>query len=160
MNVSNNIFDDLPDLAPVFPDTSDELDRYLMADVANVKDGLRWWNERRSAFLRLSCMACDYLLIPGKLVSCCSVLMLTLIPVLAMTVDVEHVFSQGCLVLPHVCSRLSVPTTRALMCIGAWSRLGLVKDGNILAALGDEVNGEEPELLAGWDAITAWPSRL
>jgi hypothetical protein len=119
MNMSNNIFDDLPDLTPVLPDTSDELDHYLMADVANVKDSLGWWNERHSAFLCLSCMACNYLLIPGKLVSCCSALMLTLIPVLATTVDVECVFSQGCLVLPHVHSQLSIPTTRALMCIRA-----------------------------------------
>ena len=66
IKVSNNIFDDLPDLAPVSSNTSDELDRYLMADVENIKDGLGWWNERRSAFPHLSRMACDYLSIPGK----------------------------------------------------------------------------------------------
>jgi len=61
-----------------------------MADVANIKDGLGWWNERHSAFPRLLRMACDYLSIP------------------ATTVDVERVVSQGRLVLPHVCSRLFV----------------------------------------------------
>jgi hypothetical protein len=60
-----NIFDELPDL--VSTNTHDELDRYLMADVEKVKDGLMWWNERRTAFPRLSRMACDYLSIPGKL---------------------------------------------------------------------------------------------
>jgi hypothetical protein len=39
------------------------------------------------------------------------------------------------------------------MCIGAWSGLGLVKDKDIKAVLGDEVIGEEPELPVGWDAI-------
>jgi hypothetical protein len=51
----------------VSTNTHDELDRYLMADVEKVKDGLMWWNERRTAFPRLSRMACDYLSIPGKL---------------------------------------------------------------------------------------------
>jgi hypothetical protein len=42
------------------------------------------------------------------------------------------------------------------MCIGAWSKLsnlGLVKDKDIKVALGDKVDGEEPELPADWDAI-------
>lgn len=40
------------------------------------------------------------------------------------------------------------------MCTGAWSILGFVKDSDIKAALGEEVDGEEPELPVGWDAIT------
>ena len=35
-------------------------------DVENVKDALMWWHERRATFPRLSCMARDYLSIPGK----------------------------------------------------------------------------------------------
>ena len=79
--------------------------------------------------------------------------MLILIPALATTVDVERVFSQGHLVLPHVRSRLSVQTTRALICISRWSVLGLVKDSDIKASLGDDIDGEEPELPADWDDI-------
>ena len=65
----------------------------------------------------------------------------------------EHVFSQGCLVLPHVRNRLSSQTTRAVMAIGAWSKLSLVKDLDIKTALGKEDQGPEEELPAGWDAI-------
>ena len=64
-------------------------------------------------------------------------------------------FSQGRLVLPHIRNRLSAQTTRALMCVGAWSGLGLVKDADISGALGDEINGPEAERPAGWDAIQA-----
>jgi hypothetical protein len=63
------------------------------------------------------------------------------------------VFSQGRLVLPHVRSRLSVQSTRALMCVGAWSAVGLVKNSDIKAALGDEIDGKESELSLIWDAI-------
>ena len=62
------MFDDLPDLAPMSSDLCDELDRYIAADVENVKpeDALKWWYERRTTFPRLSLMARDYLSIPGK----------------------------------------------------------------------------------------------
>jgi hypothetical protein len=149
--VSSNIFDDLPDLAPAPSSARDELDCYLAADVEDIKDGLAWWSERSETFLCLSHMAHDYLSIPGKCLPCFLVLMLILLQ--ATTVDVEWVFSQGRLILPYVCSRLSVQTTRALMCIGAWSNLGLVKDKDIKAAIGGEVIREEPELPVGWDAI-------
>jgi hypothetical protein len=72
----------------------------------------------------------------------------------ATTVGVEQVFSQGRLVLPYIRNHLSSQTTRALMCIGAWSLLGLVKDADIKAALGDEINGPEDERTVGWDNIT------
>ena len=62
-------------------------------------------------------------------------------------------FSQGRLVLPHIRNRLSAQTTRALMCVGAWTGLGLVKDADISGALGDEINGPEEERPAGWDII-------
>src|ERR1700677_3165502 len=84
---------------------------------------------------------------------------LTSLPVLnayncpAMTVDVERVFSQGRLVLSHVRSRLSVQSTRALLCLGAWCQLGLVKGTDIKVALGEEVAGEEVELPSDWETI-------
>ena len=39
------------------------------------------------------------------------------------------------------------------MCLGAWSLLGLVKDSDIKAALGEEVVGPEDDLPVGWDTI-------
>jgi len=50
-------------------------------------------------------------------------------------------------------NRLSSQSTRALMCVGNWSRLGLVKVKDILPVLGDELNEDEDELPAGWDQI-------
>lgn len=73
-------------------------------------------------------------------------------PFIASTVDVERTFSQGRIVLSHIRNCLSSQSTRALMCVGAWSRLGLVKNKDILDVLGDEVK-EEKELPEGWDAI-------
>jgi len=73
----------------------------------------------------------------------------------ATTVDVERVFSHGRLVLPYVRSRLNVQSTQALMCVGAWSLLGLINESDIKAALGiDVVIGKEEELPVGWDAIS------
>jgi hypothetical protein len=42
---------------------------------------------------------------------------------------------------------------RALMCVGAWSAVGLVKNSDIKAVLGDEIDGMEFELSLIWDAI-------
>jgi len=71
------------------------------------------------------------------------------------SVDVERVFSQGCLLLPYVRNRLSSESTCALLCLGNWSRRGFVKDGNIkAAAILPDVIGPEPRLVSGWDNIT------
>ena len=75
---------------------------------------------------------------------------------LATSVDVERVFSQGRIVLSHLRSRLSVQSTRALMCLGVWSQLGYVKDSDIMAGValpGVPVNEKEAALPVGWDAI-------
>ena len=70
--------------------------------------------------------------------------------------DVERVFSQGRLLLSHVHSRLSVQSTRALMCLGVWSLLGFVKDSDVKAVVilpelhADE---DEGELEIDWDKI-------
>ena len=70
--------------------------------------------------------------------------------------DVERVFSQGRIVLSHLCSRLSVQSTRALLCLGVWSRLGYVSDIDIRAVViltEDSTNTQSDEIAAGWDAI-------
>ncbi|KAG2110888.1 uncharacterized protein F5147DRAFT_574192 [Suillus discolor] len=65
---------------------------------------------------------------------------------IATSIDVEHVFSRGRLLLSHIWSRLSTQTTRALLCLGCWSLLRLVKDKDVLpiACLPD-VKGDEKE---------------
>ena len=56
--------------------------------------------------------------------------------------------------LSHVRNHLSVQSTRALMCLGVWSLMDLVKDKDIMAAaLLPEVDGEEEELAEDWDTI-------
>ena len=53
---------------------------------------------------------------------------------LATSVDIEQVFSKGHLILSHIWNHLSVESTRALMCLGYWSRLGYVEDSDIHVA--------------------------
>ncbi|KIK77424.1 hypothetical protein PAXRUDRAFT_166907 [Paxillus rubicundulus Ve08.2h10] len=62
---------------------------------------------------QLSCMVLDYLTIP------------------ATSVDIEWLFSRGRLLLTHVRSRFSVQSTRALLCLGHWSLLGLIKSEDV-----------------------------
>ena len=66
----------------------------------------------------------------------------------------ERVFSQGRLLLPYVRNRMSSETTRALLCLGDWSKHGFVKDADLkAAALLPDISGEEPPLASGWDKI-------
>ena len=74
----------------------------------------------------------------------------------ATSVDVERVFSQGRIVLSHLRSRLSVQSTRALLCLGVWSLLGFVNNSDIKAVVilpGVPADGKEDALVDGWDAI-------
>lgn len=58
------------------------------------------------------------------------------------------------MILSHVRSRLSVQSTRALLCVGVWSLLGYVWDDDVkAAAVLPEVKGEEEDLAADWDSI-------
>jgi hypothetical protein len=60
------VFDELPALAAPRPsDLRDELERYLDSDPEHVTDVLLWWIERKHMYPTLSCMALDYLTIPG-----------------------------------------------------------------------------------------------
>jgi hypothetical protein len=75
-------------------------------------------------------------------------------PPTATSVDVERVFSKGRLVLSHICNRLAVDSTQAILCLGAWDQLKLVKSEDILAAavLPDVKAGEEDSADI-WDDI-------
>jgi hypothetical protein len=99
-------------------------------------------------------MAFDYLSIPGMCSTIKSYCIPDLTPSIATSVNVEHVFSKGRLVLSHVWNVLSVQSTCILMCLRAWSKLGLVKDRDVMeAAKLPDVNGSEAILDSGWDDI-------
>ncbi len=137
--------------------TQDELNRYLSMDPKNVDDGLARWNERRAMYPHLSCMALNYLSIPGTLL--CLYDSPYSYSHLATSVDVERIFSRGCILLSHIRNRLSAQSTRALLCLGQWSLHGYVHDDDILAAAAlPEVldgEGEDGDFLMpdGWDII-------
>ena len=74
----------------------------------------------------------------------------------ATSIDVEHTFSQGQLLLSHVRSCLSIQSTRALMCLGTWGLLGYVNDTDVKAItiLPELRAGEKKgQLLLDWDEI-------
>ena len=156
--MERNIFDDLPSLSvPAASKLKNELQKYLDSPVLDdVKDAFSWWVANRLTYPRLSRMALDYFSIPGM----CYILLLiqfivpVLIFLLATSVDVERVFSKGRLVLSHIRNGLSVQSTRALMCLGAWSKMGFVNDKDIMeAAKLADVKGSEVELDSNWDII-------
>ena len=61
---------------------------------------------------------------------------------IATSIEVERLFSHGHLVLLHTQSQLSVASTHALLCLGSWSRLGLVRDEDLEAVVNlNEVEG-------------------
>jgi hypothetical protein len=66
MSSEGNMFNNLLEAVPPSLDNHSELNCYLAMDVKDVKDGIMWWHERCTTFPHLSCMAWDYLLIPGK----------------------------------------------------------------------------------------------
>ena len=101
-------------------------------------------------------MALDYLSIPGRLEYLNVGDFLDHQFVLATSVDVEHTFSQGRLLLSHIHNRLSVQSTQALLCLGIWSEMGYVRDKDVKAAtVLPEVGLDEGEddLSDDWDAI-------
>ena len=49
----------------------------------------------------------------------------------ATSVDVERVFSKGRLLLSHVRNRLSARSTRALLCLGSWSKLDFIHSDDL-----------------------------
>ena len=72
-----------------------------------------------------------------------------------MSINVEWLFSHGCLLLSHVRSRLSVQSTHALLCLGMWSELNLVMDEDVrkVSELQDVGGNKEVQLEDGWDRI-------
>ena len=68
-----------------------------------------------------------------------------------MSVDVEHVFRHGRLVLSHVCSHMSVQTTCALLCLNSWIKHGYMKNHDVLSVTSQPEIDEEVALDLNWD---------
>ncbi len=72
-----------------------------------------------------------------------------LIHFLATSIDVEHLFSKGQLILSHVHDRMSAGTTHELLCLDNWGTQGLVKMvdlkevSKLLEVLDDDASEEE-----------------
>ncbi|KDQ54147.1 hypothetical protein JAAARDRAFT_114282, partial [Jaapia argillacea MUCL 33604] len=92
----------------------DKLNSYLSTDCKHVNNVLMWWTQWQATYPTLCCMALNYLSIS------------------ATSVDIEHIFSCGQLVLSHVCNHLLAQMTCAILCLSSWSLLGLVKDEDVL----------------------------
>lgn len=134
-------------------DAVDELEAYLVEPCKNIDgDVLKWWYDQRITYPRLSRMARDYLSAPGKSFSIMYMQSCTNYRDTATTVDVERVFSKGRILLSHTRNRLSAQNTRALMCVGEWSRMGFIQPGDIKAAV--QVGG--PSVSANEDLEELW----
>ncbi|KIK77753.1 hypothetical protein PAXRUDRAFT_165819, partial [Paxillus rubicundulus Ve08.2h10] len=85
----------------------------------------------------LSHMALDYLTIP------------------ATSINVECLFIHGYLIVTHTHSHLSAQSTCALLCLGAWSLIELVKTEDVLAvSTVEDVEGNEEALEDGFNSMT------
>jgi hypothetical protein len=135
---------------------------YLRNPVENVVDVIGWWIKNSPKYPRLSRMGLDYGCIPGKF-GPRSLLCTTLIALSATSTEVERVFSRGHLLLSHIRNRLSAQSTRAVLCLGYWSQLGLVEDEDVLqVTMMEEEAGNDPnsdvKIEDGWDDIVLFNS--
>ena len=73
---------------------------------------------------------------------------------LATSIDVERVFSHGQLLLSHMRSRLSTQTTQAMLCVGQWTALKLVKTADVQAV--SEMKDEEGIEKKRWKKDGIW----
>jgi hypothetical protein len=98
-------------------------------------------------------MALDYLSIPGKQFLCKSYSIN--FSSLATSVDVERVFSEARILMPHTRNPLSAVTVRSLTCLGSWSRLGMVEQVDALSVTekNKDVKGKDKGPVGDWDAI-------
>jgi len=66
----------------------------------------------------------------------------------------QRISQPSILILSHIRNCLTVASTRALMCLGAWTKLNLVQNSDIkAAAVLPDIIGDEDELALGWDHI-------
>jgi len=69
---------------------------------------------------------------------------------------VDQCISQpSILILSHIRNHLTVASTCTLMCLSAWTKLNLVQNSDIKAAVVlPDIIGDEDELELGWDHIS------
>lgn len=69
--------------------------------------------------------------------------------------NIERLFSKGHKLLDYTRNRLSSQSTRALLCLGSWLHVGLVKDSDVIkvASLPDVVAEDAEELAKNWDLV-------
>ena len=147
-SISDNIFNNLPTISvPAKAELDDELMRYLATPTEKTSNPLEWWTANKQIYPCLSRMVLSYLSIPGEssINLTCFLFNLLLAFFIATSVDVEHVFSKGRLVLSYIRNCLSVESTQALLCLGAWIKLDLISKEDIQTAanLPDIKKGEE-----------------
>jgi len=99
-------------------------------------------------------MALNYLSIPGMFFSYIPAHSNVLCHhTTATSVNVECIFSSGQLLLSHVHSCLSTQLIRALLCLGSWSLLDLVKDEDVMPVAHLPDIEDEEDINDGWDCI-------
>ena len=145
------MFDNIPSYC-LSVHTVDEVSRYLCTEPEDISnnDLLSWWLDHHRQYPRLYQMALNYHTIPYKCWICfitTHAYLLCFLTTTGSSVGIERIFSQGCLLLPHMCNHLSSESMHALLCLGDWSTRGLVKDCNIktAAVLPDILGVQEPE---------------
>jgi hypothetical protein len=142
-------------LAPPKPtNLHSELDQYLSTNVVYVADPIAWWHEHCTLYPQLSQMALNFLTIPGMCFIVHFLMFHHQYIIIATSIDVEQLFSHGCLILSHVHSHMSSPTTCALIYLRIWSQLNLIKAQDVeTVSKFPDLTGDEDILEDGWDAI-------
>lgn len=75
---------------------------------------------------------------------------------IATSVDVERVFSKGRLSISYLRNRLSVQTTRALLCLNVWINKGFLLDKEMVGWIQGQavvMSEDEDDVAEGWDTI-------
>lgn len=76
---------------------------------------------------------------------------------LVTSVDVERVFSEGCIILNHLQSSMRPPTFCVLICLRDWIAVGVINEKDICQAINglpDMKEGEVEDYELGWDHIS------
>jgi hypothetical protein len=125
-----------------------ELERYLNEKpdpMVRDSDVLLWWKAHHHEFPWLYQMVINYHTIAGGCILYDTNFVLNSLTVTstATSIDVEHVFNKGHLILSYILNSLSADSTCQLMCLGTWSHMGYIKDQNIRAVTLTEVELED-----------------
>lgn len=133
-----------------------QVKRYLTSERSEVVDPIQWWYANASDYPDLWRAAVDYLSIPGESMAislCVCTCQPNVSNITATSTDVERVFSHGRVLITYLRNRLTPESMRALFCLGAWLRAGLVdrEDLQEVAGMDDVIDaildGEEDTIM-------------